>query len=102
MNEAPRQILNSATLANAYAPDPSHVSIACLAWLAATLYERDWRRIRVAVPTFAAMAVLQCVALARYSDTVDWGDAKLWIYLAYLASLFVLGNVPPSNIFTAA
>ncbi len=57
-----------------------------------TLYERDSRRIRAAVPTFLAMPVLQAVALARYSDTVDWGGLSLWLYLLYLASLLVLGG----------
>lgn len=65
--------------------------LALAAGLAATLYERDWRRIRVAVPTFAAMPVFQAIALARYSDTVDWSSASLWIYLAYLGSLLALG-----------
>ena len=65
--------------------------LALAAGLASTLYERDWRRIRVAVPTFAAMPALQTIALARYSDTVDWTSASLWCYLAYLASLLALG-----------
>jgi hypothetical protein len=39
------------------------------------------------------MPVLQGVALARYSDTVDWSSLPLWLYLAYLASLFVLGSL---------
>jgi len=65
--------------------------LALAAGLAATLYERDWLRIRVAVPTFTAMPVLQAVALARYSDTVDWSSLSLWLYLVYLAGLFALG-----------
>lgn len=66
--------------------------LALAAGLAATLYERDWRRVRAAVPTFFAMPVLQAVALARYSDTVDWSGARLWLYLLYLGSLVVLGG----------
>lgn len=65
--------------------------LALAAGLASTLYERDWRRIRVAVPTFAAMPVFQAIALARYSDTVDWSSTSLWLYIAYLASLLALG-----------
>jgi hypothetical protein len=65
--------------------------LALAAGLASTLYERDWRRIRVAVPTFAAMPVFQAIALARYSHTVDWSSTSLWLYLAYLASLLGLG-----------
>ena len=66
--------------------------LALAAGLGATLYERDWRRIRAAVPTFFLMPVLQAVALARFSGTVDWGDSALWLYLLYLASLLVLGG----------
>jgi hypothetical protein len=44
------------------------------------------------VPTFFAMPVLQAVALARYSDAVDWDSTSLWLHLAYLASLLVLGG----------
>lgn len=66
--------------------------LALAAGLAATIYERDWRRIRVAVPTFFAMPVLQAVALARFSGPVDWGAMSLWLYLVYLVSLFVLGG----------
>jgi len=67
--------------------------LALAAGLAMTLVERDWRRIRAAVPTFFAMPVLQAVALARYSDTVDWGSTALWLYLLYLAGLLVLGGL---------
>ena len=66
--------------------------LALAAGFACTLFERDWRRIAAAVPTFFAMPVLQAVALARYSDTVDWGSVQLWLYLAYLASLLALGG----------
>jgi hypothetical protein len=76
----------------AHVPDRGSVAARSLAaGLAATLYERDWIRIRVAVPTFAAMPVLQAVALARYSDTVEWSSLSLWLYLVYLAGLFALG-----------
>jgi hypothetical protein len=67
--------------------------LALAAGFAATLYERDWRRIRVAVPTFFAIPVLQGIALARFTDTVDWSSWSLWIYVAYLATLLVLGGV---------
>jgi hypothetical protein len=59
--------------------------------LASTLYERDWQRIRVAVFTFAAIPLLQAVALARFSGTVDWGSIQAWVYVVYLATLFGLG-----------
>jgi hypothetical protein len=67
--------------------------LALAAGLASVLYERDWQRVRVAVPTFFAMAVLQAIALARYSGTVDWSSVQTWLYLAGLATLFLLGGV---------
>jgi hypothetical protein len=59
--------------------------------LAATLWERDWARIRVATPTYVAMPVLQFVALARFSDSVNWDGAGVWCYLAFLVSILLLG-----------
>lgn len=59
--------------------------------LAVTLWERDWRRVRVATLTYTAAPLLQFVALARYSDTVNWDGAGIWLYLAFLASILLLG-----------
>ena len=65
--------------------------LALAAGLGATLFERDWRRIRAATVTFAAIPVFQFINVARYSDTVDWDSAQAWFYVAYLASLFGVG-----------
>lgn len=65
--------------------------LALAAGLAVALWERDWERIRVAVFTFAAMPVLQFVALARFSDTVNWDSAGIWLYVAFLTSILFLG-----------
>ena len=65
--------------------------LALAAGLAATLYERDWRRVRVATPTFTAIPLLQAVALVRYSDTPDWDSPRAWLYVSYLACLLALG-----------
>ncbi len=67
-------------------------SLALAAGLAFTAWQRDWTRVRIATPTYVAIPVLQLVALARFSDTVDWGDAKLWAYVAYLGGVLVLGG----------
>ena len=47
---------------------------------------------RIALPTFTAIPLLQLVSPVRYSDTVGWRSAALWVYLVFLASLFVLGT----------
>ena len=33
----------------------------------------------------------QFIALARFNDTVDWSDLKLWVYVVYLGGVLVLG-----------
>ena len=65
--------------------------LALAAGLGATLFERDWRRIRAATLTFAAMPVFQFINIARYSDVVDWDSAPAWVYVAFLVSLLALG-----------
>jgi hypothetical protein len=59
--------------------------------LAVTIWERDWTRIQVAVVTYAAMPVLQLVALLRYSNTFNWGGTGAWAYVAFLVSILFLG-----------
>jgi hypothetical protein len=66
-------------------------SLALAAGLAFTAWQRDWTRVRIATPTYVAIPVLQFVAVARFSDTVDWSDVKLWAYLVFLASVLALG-----------
>jgi hypothetical protein len=66
-------------------------SLALFAGLAFTAWQRDWARVRIATPTYVAIPVLQLVALARFSDTVDWSDLKLWAYVVYLGGVLLLG-----------
>lgn len=65
--------------------------LALAAGFGVTLWERDWLRIRVAVPTFTAIPLLQFIALARFSDTVNWNSAGIWLYLGFLVSVLALG-----------
>ena len=65
--------------------------LALAAGLAVTLWEHDWLRVRVAVPTFTAMPLLQLVALARFSGTLRWDGAGAWLYVAFLLSILLLG-----------
>lgn len=66
-------------------------SLALAAGLTFTAWQRDWTRVRIATPTYAAIPLLQFVALARFSDTVDWSDLKLWAYVVFLGSVLALG-----------
>ncbi len=50
----------------------------------------DRRRTRIALITFAALGLLELVALARYPDTPDW-DAGAWLYVAALIVIAATG-----------
>ncbi len=53
--------------------------------------ENDFLRVRVAFITYALLATLQFVAVARYPSALDWGLASSWMYLLFLLSIFVVG-----------
>lgn len=55
--------------------------------------ERDWRRARPAAATAVLFGALELVALARYSETVDWGDGRTWAYVTMLGFMLALGGV---------
>jgi hypothetical protein len=55
--------------------------------------ERDWRRARPAAATAVLFGALELVALARYSDTVDWGDGRTWAYVLTLGFMLALGGL---------
>lgn len=54
-------------------------------------WENDQNRVRVATVSYAAIGVLQLIALIRFTDTVDWGKANTWIYLLFLVSMLAIG-----------
>jgi hypothetical protein len=60
---------------------------------AAGVWENDLRRIRVPLAAYVALSVLAAAALARYSDTVDWGHPGAWAVVAVLTSMFAVGVV---------
>jgi hypothetical protein len=53
--------------------------------------ERDWRRVRPAMFQYALLGSLHLIALARFSDTLDWGAFGAWAYLAFLVSVLLMG-----------
>jgi hypothetical protein len=57
--------------------------------LALALREDDWWRVRGPLVGYGALAILQFVALARYSGTPDWGTPQSWIFVAFLASMIL-------------
>jgi hypothetical protein len=54
------------------------------------LREGDLMRARSVQISSAAFVALQAVALARYPATVVWSDPRLWIYIAFLASILAV------------
>jgi hypothetical protein len=55
------------------------------------LWENDLDRVRIALITYPALVVLQAIALARYPDDMHWTEPGAWIFLAFLASMLVVG-----------
>jgi hypothetical protein len=56
-----------------------------------TVWENDAHRVRVAFASYAALGVLQLVALVRFPDVVSFSGPKPWIYVLFLISLLVVG-----------
>ena len=55
------------------------------------IWERDMVRLGPAYFTFAAFGLLQAIALARFSNDVNWGEAGTWAYLVWLVALVAIG-----------
>jgi hypothetical protein len=55
------------------------------------LWENDLRKVRAAAVGYAAIGVLQGIALARFPDTVAWGEPQATVYVVVLASMFGVG-----------
>ena len=57
------------------------------------IIEADLERIRPGLVAFAVLGALQLVALVRYSGDVEWGHLGTWVYLAFAASVLVVGTM---------
>ena len=55
------------------------------------LWENDLRRVRAAAVGYATVGVLQGIALARFPDTVAWGEPQAIIYVIVLVSMVGVG-----------
>jgi hypothetical protein len=51
------------------------------------VFENDWIRLWVPVRTFGAFAVLELVAVLRYTGSLEWDAGRSWIYVAVLAGM---------------
>jgi hypothetical protein len=53
--------------------------------------ERDWSRVRPPMLQMLVLGTLQLLAVARFSDTLDWDTAGAWLYLGFVVSLLAVG-----------
>jgi hypothetical protein len=53
--------------------------------------EADWSRVRPAMVQNLVLGTLHLVAVARFSDTLDWDTAGAWLYLGFVVSLLAIG-----------
>ncbi|MFL5797493.1 MAG: hypothetical protein ACJ77A_06115 [Actinomycetota bacterium] len=61
-----------------------------MAWAA---HENDRWRLLVPALGFTALGPVQLVAIARFSDQVDFGNPVIWGHLAFLVGVTVLGAI---------
>lgn len=55
------------------------------------LWENDPRRARPVAVGYVALGILEAVAVARYPDTIAWGEAQAIVYVVFLVSFVVTG-----------
>ena len=53
--------------------------------------ENDFLRIRPLAGGYIAFAILQFIAIVRYSGNVNWSGPAAWVYIAFLASVLPVG-----------
>ena len=53
--------------------------------------EADWSRVRPAMVQMLVLGTLDLIAVARFSDTLDWDTAGAWLYLGFVVSLLAVG-----------
>jgi hypothetical protein len=53
--------------------------------------ENDFLRIRPLAGGYVAFAILQFIAIVRYSGDLNWSGPAAWVYVAFLASVLPVG-----------
>jgi len=61
-----------------------------------SVWENDLKRMRPAAFSYLALGLLELIALARYPDTVRWGEPQTVVYLAFLAGMLLVGAAAAS------
>jgi hypothetical protein len=63
--------------------------------------ERAWGRVRPAMMQYVVLGALHLVAVARFSDTFDWGDPAAWLYLGFIVGIAVTAVYGVVHVFGA-
>jgi hypothetical protein len=61
-----------------------------------SVWEKDLIRMRPAAFSYLALGSLELIALARYRDTVLWGEPQTVVYLVFLAGMLAVGAAAAS------
>jgi hypothetical protein len=54
-------------------------------------WENDLRRVRVVLLALTVLALLQLLAVMRYSANINWNSLSAWFYLLFLFALLIVG-----------
>ena len=71
---------------------------AVMGWAA---HENDRWRLLVPALGFTALGPLQLIAIARFSDEIDFGNPQIWGHLIFLVGVTVLGAIATAMAFRA-
>jgi hypothetical protein len=58
---------------------------------AQSLWENDARRVRLAAIGYITLGILEVIACVRFLDDVDWSTPQALVFIAFLASMVVVG-----------
>jgi hypothetical protein len=57
------------------------------------VWENDLDRVRIALISFAIYGALQLVAVARYSEAINWTSPQAWLFALFPVGLLVSGGL---------
>ena len=57
------------------------------------VWENDLDRVRIALISFAIYGALQLVAVARYSEVINWTSPQAWLFVLFPLGLLVSGGL---------
>lgn len=54
-------------------------------------YENDWWRVQSAAIGYTVFAILELIMLLRFAGEVEWASPRIWLYVAFLLSILLVG-----------